>query len=717
MNKDHIFLKCVSVDIEVLTVESRMPTPDKNPILLVSCSFNYDYQEEDIKVRNVILLLHRTKEYVEKLENKIVYIFNDELKLLNKLLSILKENDVVTGYNVVGFDLVYIIDRCKNLGIRFINVGLSDKNLYYRKSLSKGFSVTKLGNLTGKIVIDVLAVLRREDEANPLKKKYNLKNLKLEHVSREILGIEKLEFSIKEMNNYWNDCDNLELRNRFIDYCGRDSELALMFLTKFRLLDKFIAVSKASGKLLQEVINALGSGGFVENLLLKEFRKYDRVMPIRSSYGSYKGEDELEGAFVLEPKLGVTDNIGSCDYASLYPTILIKYNLCYSTLVIEKDISKIGLTENDVEMMYDDMGNSIAMFVRKEKYKGIIPHKLEELLTLRAFQKKEMNKYEKETPEYMMYDSSQQGTKIMMNSFYGYTGDTDAKVYSWFIAASVTGNGRRQIKTTIKMIKDIKIEKNNNKYILEVISGDTDSQYIHVIKEGSGNVSREEVIYCVNYAADKVNEVLERPMRLAYENYIRRIVIVAKKHYAMLTIDDNGKESITSKGLETVRRDWCNYSTDTMAKIIDFILKESKIEDGIKNSVELIKERAKLLNDGKIDLNDLVLSKKLTKPITSYDNKAVHVQVAIKMKERGRPSEIGDRVQYIIINNGKKLVSEKAEEADYVMKNIDMFKIDKEFYIYHQLIPPAMRVLSLLGIKEETIASSLIPGQRSLFEF
>ena len=123
------------------------------------------------------------------------------------------------------------------------------------------------------------------------------------------------------------------------------------------------------------------------------------------------------------------------------------------------------------------------------------------------------------------------------------------------------------------------------------------------------------------------------------------------------------------------------------------------------------------MNGGKVNLNELVLSKKLTKPITMYDNNAVHVQVAIKMKERGHPSEGGDRIQYIIIDNGKKLVSERAEEADYVMKNRDKFKIDRNFYIYHQLVPPAMRVLSLLGIKEETLTTSLIPGQKSLLEF
>lgn len=710
-----MFLKVCSFDIEVLTTENRMPTPDKDCILLVSCHFNYDYESEGVKVGNVVLLLHKTKDDVEIQENRIVYIFSDESRLLKKLFSILKENDVFTGYNVNNFDFVYIADRLRALGMKRISIGLGDKGLYCRKHISKGFSVTNIGGLTGKILIDVLGVLRREDATNVFLKKYNLKNLKLENVSREILGVEKLEFSIQEMNDYWNDCDNIELRNRFIDYCSRDSELALMFLTKFRLLDKFFALSKASGKLVQDVINSQGSGSMVENLLLKEFRKYDRVMPVRTGYGS-DDEEELEGAFVLEPVLGVTDNIGVCDYSSLYPTIMIKNNLSYDTLVLESP-ENLGLKENDIDTQLGEMGNPYAIFVKKEKVKGIVPRKLEELLILRKSQKKEMNKYDKGTSEYLLYDSAQNATKILLNSFYGYTGDSGSKVYSWFIATSVTTNGRKQIKKTIDMVKNTFVLKEGVKYKLDVVASDTDSTYIYVMKDGIKDISREEVIYCVNYAADKVNETLEKPMNLAFENYIKRIIIIAKKHYAYLGVDDKGRESVTSKGLETVRRDWCSFSTDNMSKIIDFVLKEKNVQDGVNKSIELLKEQAKLLKKDKIDLNSLVLSKKLTDYIATYDGKAVHVAVAIKMKERGKSCEVGDRIQYLITDNGQNLVSERAEEADYVMKNLDKFKIDKNYYIYHQLLPPALRVLTLLGVKEEVLRVNLIEGQKSLFDF
>ncbi len=725
-----MFLKVLSYDLEILPLGEQMPTPEKCPILLCSCHFNYDHIFNGTKTLNIVYILTKNDERIEVQEERIIVYTKNEIKIINELFRLIRENDIITGYNIVNFDTPYVIDRARILKIKNLNVGLADKSIYYRKHLSKGFSVTKIGNCIGKIFIDVLALLRREDATNVFLKKYNLKKLTLEHISKEILGIEKLEFPVSDMIKYWENTDDVELRKKFVLYCSRDSELALKLLVNFRLLDKFIGLSKASGKILQDIINSQGSGSMVENLLLKEFRKVDRVMSIRTSSGEsnyLNDDDELKGAFVMVEKIGVTDDLGVLDYTSLYPSLMIKHNLCYSTLVQmngERSVvlKALGLTEDDVEDQVDEYGTVYATFVNKEKFVGIMPRKLKELLALRKSQKTEMKKYKKDSPEYMMLDSGQNASKILLNSHYGYTGDSESKVYSWYVASAVTTNGRKQIKKTIEMINRLDVKKDGVDYLLNVVMTDTDSTYVNILKLNGNIWSHEEVsrdicIWAVNYAADAINETLEKPMNLAYETYIKRIIILAKKRYAYLSIDDNGKDSITSKGIETVRRDWCNYSTDTMSKIIDFILKEEKIDDGIKKSIEIVKERAKLLNTGKIDLNELVLSKKLTKPLTHYDNKAVHVQVAIKMKERGKPSEVGDRIQYVILDNGKKLISERAEEVEYVIKNLDKFKIDKNFYLMHQLIPPAMRVLGLLGVNEELLLSKLDEKQKSLFEF
>lgn len=232
--------------------------------------------------------------------------------MLEKLFDLMRQCDVITGYNINGFDMPYIfgstsrmedVQRVKGrwsvLGGKGINLGNSDKTVFCDASVSKSMRTVKVGNILGKIVFDVMYLLRREDESNIFKKEYNLKNVTLKHVAKEILGIEKLEFSPEEMTSYWESVDGAidkSVREKFIDYCLRDSELALMFVTKFRLLDRFIMMSWRSGKLLQAVIDSLGSGILVENSLLQAYRGEDRAMACRKKIAPEK--IKLIGAFV-----------------------------------------------------------------------------------------------------------------------------------------------------------------------------------------------------------------------------------------------------------------------------------------------------------------------------------------------------------------------------------------------------------------------------------
>ena len=686
-------LKILSFDGEMLPSLTAMPNPEFSPIMLLSFAGNYEILNGKKKV---IFILNRNKSQPEGLEVKEDHVrvrFNDERRLIKGWETLIRECDVIAGYNISGFDIPYIFDRAKVIGAGQLKIGNNDKSVYYNKHLSKGLSVVKIGNVTGKILFDVLYLLRRSDESNTIKKEYNLKSLKLEWTAKEVLKKEKKDFSIKEMIEYWEKGTNEE---KFINYCSVDSELALEFITKFRLLDKFITLSRYSGKLTQDIIDSQGFGSLVENLLIKEFIKHNRVIPCRPKSSNVDTEeDELAGAFVLEPKLGITDHLGSADYTSLYPTLMRKNNICYITVILDNTIPD----DDTMIIVKNDEDKLMGRFVKPEILKGIIPGILEYLMTERASLKTEMKKYEKGSIQYLMYDASQNATKILLNSHYGYTGEQGAKLYCYQVASSVTGSGRKQIKYTIGMIDNKSVTTKNGKtYALTVNASDTDSVYIKITPQDINQIlNREIVVECVTQVIDKVNMTLEKPMKLAFENYIRRMLVTAKKRYTMITIDEKGKESTVNKGVESVRRDWSDFSTDAMKIATDIILHEDKIDIGINKVVNYIRDEADKLKNGNINLQKLVLSKKLTKPITLYDNKAIHVQVAIRMKNRGKPSEVGDRIQFLVLNNGKTLINEKAEEAEYVMANPSICKVDYDYYINKQLFPPIIRMLEVIG--------------------
>jgi len=626
---------------------------------------------------------------------------------------LIKNCDVIAGYNIAGFDIQYIVDRVKALSISKLCVGNADDALYYKKTNTKGRSVTKIYNAKGKIVEDVYYILRRDDASNTIKADYTLKNLKLEVTAKEILRKEKKDFPIQEMINYWEKGTNEE---KFINYCSVDSELGLEFITKFRLVDKFIGLSRRSGKLTQDIIDSQGFGGLVENLLMKEFGKIGRVLPCRSK--SFLNddmietkEDDLGGAYVLPPKLGISDNVVIADYESLYPTIIIKNNICYTTVITDNSIPD---NPESMNIIKDEDGKLLGRFIKPHILKGIIPTILENLKIERKIAKTEMKKYEKGSANYLRLDSEQNATKILMNSFFGYTGEQSAKLYFYAIAASITGSGQKQIKYTMKMLNGINVTDIDEKiYKLKIIQGDTDSVYVQVIPINIKDSfipsetlkNREICIRIVSKELEKINLTLEKPMKLAFEDYAKRILITAKKRYTKIIVDENGKERIESKGIETQRRDWCNFSTESLDEAIKIILFEPDVAIGTKKMVDYIRDQAEKLRRNEIDIKKLILSKGLKKISAAYDNKSVHNQVAIKMAKRGKPSNVGDRIQYLIMDTGndKALISEKAEDAEYVMEGKCKFKIDYDYYVSKQLFPPIERMLNVIGSRKELL--------------
>jgi len=1079
-------LKILAFDGEMLPTLNAMPNPEHSPIMLISFAANYNIMEDKKKV---VFILNRDKnlpEGVQIKDNRVEVRFNDERRMIHGWELLIKDCDVIAGYNIAGFDIQYIIERAKALSMSKLIVGNADDTLWYKKHDSKGKNVTVIGGIKGKIVEDVLYILRRDDASNTIKADYNLKNLKLEVTAKEILKKEKKDFSIQEMIDYWEKGINEE---KFIDYCSVDSELALEFITKFRLLDKFIGLSRRAGKVPQDIIDSQGFGSLVENLLMKELGKNGRVVPCRGKSHTNIGDDvsddnELKGAFVKEPKVGISDNVVIADYASLYPSLIIKHNMCYSTVILDNSIPDDPETMNIVR---DEDGKLLGRFVKSHILKGIVPSILESLTTERKTAKAEMKKYEKGSSNYLTWDSEQNATKILMNSFFGYTGEQGAKLYCFQVASSITGSGQKQIKYTMKMIDDIIVTDTDEKqYKLKIIMGDsvtkdipvlffednngllkanilpiselydyyygngkyntlskymedkkniyvegrsglvllkgvhkhkvskkgykistccgltkvtedhslfrngkeiksseiTEGSYIDttdiyniindeikfvaglkkdnvdlawvlglfaadgycnctcgdkwgikyvwnicqkdkkvlekckiildkyykekyrfkiidilessnvhrldakgdvvsIVKEyrnyfytndeygykklpefilnadkecvkaflegyylgdgyinetgnqefttnslilfkgleflnirlrnritrikidnrttmkvdkksrickdrkeaymgviknildkhghtenrnevrhisefdikdedvydlttddetfvcGIGNIlhhntdsiyvqvipldilnstlNREISVRVVSKELEKINVTLEKPMKLAFEDYAKRVLVTAKKRYTKIIVDENGKERVASKGIETIRREWSDFASESLEKAINIILYEEKVDVGIKKLIDFTQNEAERLKKGEIDIHKLIRSNQLTKPITSYDNDTPHVKVAIKMKERGRPSEVGDRIQFFIMDNGKKLISDRAEEADYVISGQCKYKVDYDYYITKQLHPPIIRILKVLGVSEKIL--SIDKHQKTMMDY
>ncbi|HIE31324.1 MAG TPA: DNA polymerase elongation subunit, partial [Methanosarcinales archaeon] len=401
-------LRYLAFDIECL-VDVGMPTPDRSPIIMISLAFRPAYTGETLVL------------VAKKVEGDGIESFDDETGMLNRFFEIVRDYDpdVILGYNSNEFDFPYITRRVEVLeeqGKKLrADIGRDGRTVFCRK-----IGNTTRVNVTGRIVADALPLIRRE---------YSIKQYTLKNVAQTLLNIDKFDVSVQQMAEYWND-DGEKLAE-FIEYARRDAVLALHLMLDLRLLDKYVALAQVSGALLQDVLDG-GQSSMVENLLLREFGKRDRVIPPKPDHGGrYNAPDELKGGAVLEPVRGLLKDAVVLDYKSLYPTIMMAHNLCYSTVIIDSETRVPGVIR----------APSGGEFVPAEVYHGIVPGILENLLNRRTETKKMMRSADGE--EYRVLNATQNALKILLNSFYGYSGYARARLYSLVLANAVTSFGRK----------------------------------------------------------------------------------------------------------------------------------------------------------------------------------------------------------------------------------------------------------------------------------
>ena len=695
-------LRHLAFDIECLPLNGAMPVPETSPIILLSLAFSPEFRGK----KTTVLVGKNTN-----IEGDVESCGSEE-GMLRRFFEIIKDfdPDILVGYNSNSFDIPYIVDRVNILNKKGARIdpiaGRDGRTLYYRK----------IGNVTrvsvmGRIAVDVLPLLRKE---------FSLKQYTLRNAAKELLGTEKLDIPILEMEEYWKD--NGEKLLKFIEYARRDSELALLFLLKLRLIDKYIALARVSGTLLQDILDG-GQTQMVENLILREYMKHDRVLPARPT-GEVSGErydegEQLAGAEVLPPKKGLLENIVILDYKSLYPTIMMAHNLCYTTEVVGEMPENVIKTPNG------------GVYVSGDIVKGIVPSILEDLLDRRQQTRAKMKTADEDDKRVL--DATQLALKILLNSFYGYSGYTRARLYSLTLAGAVTSFGRENILHTKDLIEnDIKeIILNDGKAVrkgegidgkhigLSVVYGDTDSVFVHLLDK---DITFDEAQIVGNSIANTVTESLVKPMELVFDSFAKRAIFLAKKRYALLVHEKTAqglKEKIKVKGMETVRRDWCEITTRTIEKVLELVLKEAKVDEAVllvKNTINEIKsiDANSALFDG------LILTRQYTKSVGSYKNKQPHITVIEKLQKRGIISNVGDRIPFVIIA-GNAMFVERAEDPEYAKKK--NLPIDVDYYINKQILPPVERILSDFGVTREMLRGmgerkvQAETKQKQLFEF
>jgi len=512
-----------SFDIECLVPpEGTMPTSDKDPIILISMAFSPQFEGND----RVVLSTKPTN-----YQGCPVIICTDEKNLITTFITLLKSYnpDIIAGYNTNQFDFPYIQGRCKLLNIS-PNCARNGRDWYIRNRFDGGVDVT----MTGRVVVDLLPIIRANYSLN----RYNLAT------AASLVNHEKLDVSPKEMRNAYLGEDEAAW-DKVIAYSDRDAELVMKLLLDLKLIDKYIAISTASGTLLQDVVN-LGQTKLIDNLIIREFKKHNRVMNLRPKLEDDDEDDEVgyAGATVIDPDTGLHEQVIVMDFTSLYPSIMRAYNICPTMIIKDEQCDDFIETVNGVKFA--------------NNAQGIVPQILEFLFNERVKYKKLMKESTTQQDK-DRYDNMQYSYKILLNSIYGYFGYKRSRLYDVDVAQSVTAVGRDTLLRTKTVIE------NNKNYDLKVIAGDSiiGSRCVTIRKNGFINVVPIEKLFgsVVYNIGDKEYSTIDNCEALTHLGWKpiksimrhktgKKIYRVGQKYGESITTEDH---SFMSSELDEVR--------------------------------------------------------------------------------------------------------------------------------------------------------------------
>lgn len=579
-------------------------------------------------ISHVLLVGHRHAERAEPVhsERALIVRFLEYVRLLDP--------DVITGWNVVDFDLAVLAAAAARYGIRF-TLGRGDEAFERRRDPS--FTRESRAVVYGRLVLDGLALVRGAF--------LRLQDYKLETAARELIGEGKLiagDHRGKEIERLYR-----EDPQRLVDYNLKDAQLVAEILSRTGLIDLAIERSLLTGMPLDRVSAAVASA---DMLYLRELRRRGVVAP---SVGAGEGEEEswLTGGYVFDSKPGLYRNVLVFDFKSLYPSIIRTFNLDPLTLVRGEPADTDLVAPNGARFRRD--------------VPGILPALVADLAR------------EREQATRAGQKVKSQAIKILMNSLYGVLGSTASRLFFPPVANAITHFGQFLIRTAARYAEE-------RGYA--VIYGDTDSLFVVA---GSDDSTRaltiaEELREAIGTAIAREVEGkfgCRSHLELEFEKLYRRFFLPevrsgkggSKKRYAGLLRDDAGREEIEFVGLESVRRDWSEVSKRFQKGLLDLVFHERPVEGFVAQFVADLRA-------GKFDA-ELAYRKAVRKDLDAYTKTTPpHVRAARKQQLGA-----GRIVEYVMTRNGPEAVGEETAPPDYA------------HYIEHQLRPVGDAILRFLG--------------------
>ena len=512
----------------------------------------------------------------------------NEADLLNRFMDQWAANypDVVTGWNSRMFDTVYLVNRInKILGEGHANKmspwNHQMRNPIRQRTLRFAQNEVEVYEINGIEQLDYLDLFKKFAYSYGTQESY-----KLDHIAHVVLGENKIDYSEYGSLNalYLNDYQ------KFIDYNIKDVEIVDRLEHKMGLATLCMTIAY-KGKV--NYADAFGSVAVWDALIYNDLRSRGIICPPKKE--QYK-ERKIEGAYVKDPQVGIHDWVMSFDLNSLYPHIIMQYNMSPETVVdkihsfdlLKRDNTNGSYTSsvdylldrNPINVSPEHSMTGTGQFFDRTK-KGMFPELVSNLYNERKGYKKQMlsveqriqdegSSYELER-EVTTLDNKQMAIKILMNSLYGAMSNEYFRYYDIRIAEGITVSGQLTIRWAEKHLNQYMnkvLGTDNHDYVIAI---DTDSLYIKMgdlvdkVKPKDpvkflDKVAEEKIVPLLNRSYDNLKDYMnayEQKMVMAREVIASKGVWTGKKHYVLNVHNSEGVQykepKLKMMGIEAVR--------------------------------------------------------------------------------------------------------------------------------------------------------------------
>lgn len=568
----------LSFDIECYS-DNHKAMPHRNDAAHVAYMISALYQRVGDKstLKRHLIILGECNE----IDNAVVTRVKDEVELCHELCRLIQlyDPELIIGYNIFGFDYPYLDARLKRAIEDWLPCGRLKGKKPKMRHLSWSSSAYKhqdlyILDIDGRINFDGLPYVQRGSKLP----KYDMNTVTLEFLGRGKHDVKPIEmFQIYERLQAGASPDAIDAMTRVAKYCIEDAELVLDLFEKLHIWIDLVELSNIVGVTIMDLFTR-GQQMRCLSQIYDLASQLDVVLDRRITM-----EESFSGGFVFEPEAGVYDHVICLDFKSLYPSIIMAFNICYTTLVppeLEKVIPDemcniiecvedentdkaefetddsdrteadgLGLTSpsanfgrafgrltGDIDEDDEEDEAKKTKSVRRFRYKflkreyklGVLPQLVSRLVDGRTAVRKQQKEYEEGSLSWMILEKRQNALKVSANSVFGFLGVANGKLALMEGARSITAKGRELITFCNNYLQ--------TKYLARIIYNDTDST-MFVIPSVKTNA---EALEWGDKLEKEISAQFTKPLYTEFEK-AGRMFSIKKKKYAFWKIDKETK--------------------------------------------------------------------------------------------------------------------------------------------------------------------------------